>query len=530
MAIVKTFTPLPLVPSAYDVHDQKMLRDALTSWRLMLVNAIPWPRPFIIGSDPSRLGTEDLRVGGNTLLGGTFTVVGTTALAAVTATSIVIGTDPGSSEQLRVGGAVSLTGAVSWYSAAVQRWSIGLSGGGGLQLRPVAGAVDTHVYFVDSGFTTRASLNVADGTLVLGTDPGSSEHVRVTGNGYFTDGFFVKAALSTGSYTHYFAVEASENFADQGGILLNNIPHGTQAATNWSLKIAPTFTTSSTSRRVRIGWVANNATETFLHGSGAGSMAFNGDGTVTFNTTVTVPQLSADHINLTNTNGYIANSTGGSLFLLQSTETIFVKTNSVFRWEFDSAGNLLAYTDASYDIGASGAHRPRNGYFSGTVTASAFAGDGSALTGLPSAALFKTGTLSTTSLTEVSLATYSLPANTLATNFDSLRITVSGRVSGGSATGTPRVKFGATYLDSNTAYSNGTQFTNTYILTRRSATNQYGHGTELGFIGTTLQGAHPYSTPAETLSGAITIDIRGLQSGPGATTTLFIDSVIIEKL
>lgn len=41
------------------------------------------------------------------------------------------------------------------------------------------------------------------------------------------------------------------------------------------------------------------------------------------------------------------------------------------RWQFDNSGNFLAATDNTYDIGASGANRPRNGYFGGLVTTGA---------------------------------------------------------------------------------------------------------------------------------------------------------------
>lgn len=36
-------------------------------------------------------------------------------------------------------------------------------------------------------------------------------------------------------------------------------------------------------------------------------------------------------------------------------------------WQFSTAGHFLAVTDNTYDIGASGANRPRRGYFSGFV-------------------------------------------------------------------------------------------------------------------------------------------------------------------
>jgi hypothetical protein len=112
-----------------------------------------------------------------------------------------------------------------------------------------------------------------------------------------------------------------------------------------------------------------------------------------------------------------------------------------------------------------------------------------------------------------------------------VRITIAGRISGGSATGTPRVKFGATYLDANTAMTNGGKFVCTFLVTRTGAATQLANGFEAGYVGTTyMGGGAPTAAPAETLSGAVTIDVRGLQSGPGTTTTLFVDTVQVEYL
>ena len=42
---------------------------------------------------------------------------------------------------------------------------------------------------------------------------------------------------------------------------------------------------------------------------------------------------------------------------------IYVETNNTKRWTFNGSGHLLAFTDNTFDIGASGATRPRTGYF-----------------------------------------------------------------------------------------------------------------------------------------------------------------------
>lgn len=57
-------------------------------------------------------------------------------------------------------------------------------------------------------------------------------------------------------------------------------------------------------------------------------------------------------------------STAGSTFL-------DFYTNGVARWEM-STGNIVAFADNSYDLGASGANRPRTGYFGTSVVAPLF--------------------------------------------------------------------------------------------------------------------------------------------------------------
>jgi hypothetical protein len=42
-------------------------------------------------------------------------------------------------------------------------------------------------------------------------------------------------------------------------------------------------------------------------------------------------------------------------------------TNNTTRWTINTSGHLVAFTDNTYDIGASGANRPRTGYFGTAV-------------------------------------------------------------------------------------------------------------------------------------------------------------------
>lgn len=78
-----------------------------------------------------------------------------------------------------------------------------------------------------------------------------------------------------------------------------------------------------------------------------------------------------------NTNGNVNQSCNGGVFAESSSgfglKMHFATTGSfgtcTFRWTLNYNGHWLAYADNSYDLGASGANRPRSGYFGTSVTA-----------------------------------------------------------------------------------------------------------------------------------------------------------------
>ena len=134
--------------------------------------------------------------------------------------------------------------------------------------------------------------------------------------------------------------------------------------------------------------------------------------------------------------------------------------------------------------------------------------------------LYQNSGLSTTSAVEVSIASYPLPANALDVNGKIIRLTMVGR--GGGPSPLARCKFGATYVDGG-ASSIGATFAITSYIVRTGAATQLG----IGVLLTSNAVSGPVATaPAETLSGAITIDFRG-QTGSG---TLFVDLVLVELL
>lgn len=67
-------------------------------------------------------------------------------------------------------------------------------------------------------------------------------------------------------------------------------------------------------------------------------------------------------------NGTGVNTTSAYLINNMNAALIF-QTNATDRWQISASGHFLAGTDNAYDIGASGATRPRNGYFAGALIA-----------------------------------------------------------------------------------------------------------------------------------------------------------------
>lgn len=138
----------------------------------------------------------------------------------------------------------------------------------------------------------------------------------------------------------------------------------------------------------------------------------------------------------------------------------------------------------------------------------------------PALVMSQTGGGSTTSAVESSLASYSLPAGTLSTNHQMVRIRVSFEfVPSAAETCNYNVKFGSTQLEGETGISPAQSITVDAIVRRVGATSQKA----TSVLVRSAQRSNTTS-PAETLSGAITIDARGLVSAGTAslTCTLFL--------
>lgn len=126
------------------------------------------------------------------------------------------------------------------------------------------------------------------------------------------------------------------------------------------------------------------------------------------------------------------------------------------------------------------------------------------------------------------LMTYSLPANTLSGVGHTIRVTVSGRTAANANVKTVTFNFGAAGITINptTAAPNNAPWRAVFEITRVTSTTQI-------LFGVSDFGAVPQATiratPAETLSGAVTIKCTGL-SGSSVTDDIQQDYMLVEAL
>lgn len=188
-----------------------------------------------------------------------------------------------------------------------------------------------------------------------------------------------------------------------------------------------------------------------------------------------------------------------------------------------TGGALEFYTDGSSTVALTIA-TTRAAAFAGSLTS--LAGGSASTLAKPTQVLYQNTNLTTSSNgVEVSLATFSLPAATLSTNGQSIRITLWGQAL--TVGGLPNIKFGATslFVGGAAAIGAGNAFRAEIVLSRTGAATQVANA--LVVDGNALDSATGRTAPAETLSGAITLDFRGSCSGAG---TLNVEGVLVELL
>lgn len=195
-------------------------------------------------------------------------------------------------------------------------------------------------------------------TVLGGITDDSNQFIRMLRVDPTTKRLLISATGGTGIVSINADTTQAQIIAAGTGITVTDNGTGTHtiAATGGSsgITIGTTTITSGTSTRV----LYNNA-------GVVGEYTLTGTGTVvamqtspTFNTSINVAGviIDASDINVSTNNALV------------------ISTNNTNRWSFSATGHFLALTDNTYDIGATGATRPRTVYVGTSVVAPSFVG------------------------------------------------------------------------------------------------------------------------------------------------------------
>ncbi len=136
--------------------------------------------------------------------------------------------------------------------------------------------------------------------------------------------------------------------------------------------------TTATSANTASAIVARDASGNFSAGTITATLSGSASSLTTtrtlwgqnFNGTANVTGSLTSVGDITGTAGVTLTATAGTLALAATgANNVDISTNGSARWRVNSAGHLLAVTDASFDIGASGATRPRDLFLSRNIVA-----------------------------------------------------------------------------------------------------------------------------------------------------------------
>lgn len=234
--------------------------------------------------------------------------------------------------------------------------------------------------------------NSASGSLLADFQIGGSSKFSVRKDGVLTTG---KVAAS-GSYVYSAPQFYSSTYGTNVGMQIkanNEIAFYCSGTAVASVNYNSGITLGSTNS---IGWVNGHAIanppDLFLYRDAADTLALrNGVNPQTLNiyntytNATTYERLSflwSGNTAWIYTNKGSVGGTSRNLVLgVDGNSSILLFTNGVSRWQVNGSGQLYAYADNSYDIGASSSNRPRTGYFgTSVVTPNVTFGNGTILT------------------------------------------------------------------------------------------------------------------------------------------------------
>jgi hypothetical protein len=262
------------------------------------------------------------------------------------------------SNQLEIAGAGAIIDAVLVKTLGVQRMFLDSSGNLGLGVTPSAWAANRLCVQIGGSTSGHVAYNAATGNL--------------TANAFFDTTDARYEYIGTGFATRYEQTAGT---------------HAWHTAASGTAGNAITFTQAMT-----------------LQANGDLGLGTTSVGRVGSDITFQVQGTSAASVNLTCGGAY-----SGAGITVDGSAALQLRTVGAERWRISSTGHFLAATDATYDIGASGATRPRDYYGSGNSILGGFVRVSAASAGVASTTTIGSTTATTVGATGAASALPALP-------------------------------------------------------------------------------------------------------------------------
>lgn len=366
--------------------------------------------------------------------------------------------------------------------------------------------------------TTEKAFFDKDGGLTLSGVPSAANALTIPDGTKFTTGTTTLTwSGQFGVFSHYIQVGAgiiSPEFVASNaasGVLRGNIADGASAIAT-VLRSSVAYSTAGS----KLVSIQNNTTEKAYFDKD-GVLAITGTGAVQAITIPAASNMGSASSNVIFGSGNIQFSTNVTTGNTMTANAFTCANGGSLQLQGNPANNasaVVGYINSSNTLNTIGAKlfSLRNN----TTEMAYFDKDGSLVAPRLYSAV---GTFNNTGGSTTTFATYSLPANRLVTG-RSIRIVADGWFTVNGNAKTVKINFGGTDL-TDSRFSASTSFNNVYWrieaeVTATSTSAQYafcrGIGTGID-IGNTIVAQSVRSTPAESITGAITINVQGIASG-----------------